>query len=301
MNRQKYLFFFALQQKKSYFCGFMGKVRLTICCLFLVVLASCSEYAKVFKGKDQNAKLAMAKALFDKKDFTRSLTLYEQIETYFSGTEEADQIAFRLGYCHLEEKNYELAAFLFRVYTETYPNSPNIEEAYYLSAFCKARSCYSWELDQTNTYKALEELQQFINLYPFSKHIPEINESMDKLRNRLSEKVYHNAKLYYEIMEYKAAISALKNAIKEYPDMPQREELEYLLVASHFYLAKNSAEFILRNEKWVNLKKERYQETLAVGQLFLDQNPQSSYKGKVESFMRISHKKVNSLPNQPKQ
>jgi outer membrane protein assembly factor BamD len=81
-----------------------------------------------------------------------------------------------------------------------------------------------------------------VNVYPESKYIPECNILLDKLRGKLSLKAYRNAKLYYNIGEYKSAIIALPNVVKDYPETPYKEEIDYLTTKSYFLLAKGSSE-----------------------------------------------------------
>lgn len=54
------------------------------------------------------------------------------------------------------------------------------------------------------------------------------------------EKAYLNAYTYYKIGRYKSAITALKNALKEYPDSKHREEIMFLIVDASYRFASNS-------------------------------------------------------------
>jgi outer membrane protein assembly factor BamD len=65
---------------------------------------------------------------------------------------------------------------------------------------------------------------------------------MEELRRKLYTKSYENARLYYTIRQYKAAVRALNNAIDEFPASPYREELMYLATRSAYLFARNSVE-----------------------------------------------------------
>jgi outer membrane protein assembly factor BamD len=76
---------------------------------------------------------------------------------------------------------------------------------------------------------------------------------LDELRAKLSFKAYRSAKLYFNMGEYKSAIVSLKNIARDYPEMVQKEEVDFLIVKSNFLLAQNSI-----SEKQL----ERYKNTL---------------------------------------
>jgi outer membrane protein assembly factor BamD len=123
-----------------------------------------------------------------------------------------------------------------------------------------------------------------LNVYPESKYVAECNTYLDNLRAKLSLKAYRTAKLYFNMGEYKSAIVALKNSANDFPEMAQKEELDFLVVKANFLLAKNSVEY---------KQKERFENTLAAFEEFAEQYPESS------KYMReakeIKQKAINSL------
>ena len=92
---------------------------------------------------------------------------------------------------------------------------------------------------------------------------------MKELRDRLSEKSYLSAKLYYEMNQYKAAVTALANSLKEYPETKYREEMMYLKLNSLFQYAEKSI---------ATRQTERYQSALDDYYSFVEEFPKSSYK-----------------------
>lgn len=151
------------------------------------------------------------------------------------------------------------------------------------------------ELDPTNNYKAIEELQSFINIYPDSKHVEESNKCIDKLRSIMATKAYINAKLYYKIEDYKAAIVAIRNAIKAWPDIEQREEMEYLVVKSYYLLALNSAEYSEEDGKIKKIKLERYQNMIEAYLLFKEIYKGSNYMDELISYYNKTQKEIKKL------
>jgi outer membrane protein assembly factor BamD len=196
----------------------------------------------MLKNPDVNKKLEMAMAYYNKKDYYRASTLFEQLQDNFNGTAMAEKVIYYSAYCNYGLQNYLLAGYQFKSYFESFPSGEFAEEALYMTSYCQYLESQSYYLDPTDTQKGIESIKLFVSVYPDSKYIPECNTLLDKLRGKLSQKAYKNAKLYYNIGEYKSAIIAMPNVIKDYPETPYKEELDYLTTKSYFLLAKGSYE-----------------------------------------------------------
>ena len=100
-------------------------------------------------------------------------------------------------------------------------------------------------MDPTDTNKALEAFQGFINEYPDSEKLPEANKHYAELRMKLQEKSFEIAKTYYrtadyDLRNYKAAIQAFDNLLSDYLGSEFKEEaLYYRLKAAHDFVLKS--------------------------------------------------------------
>ena len=81
-----------------------------------------------------------------------------------------------MAYCYYSQgDSYFSFLLFFSIFSNRYPLSEHREECDYMSAYCSYLNSPDPSLDQTYTYKALEEMQVFINKYPTSSRIPECN------------------------------------------------------------------------------------------------------------------------------
>ena len=53
---------------------------------------------------------------------------------------------------------------------------------------------------------------------------------IDDLTMKIHKKVYGIAKLYYDIEDYNAAITALNNVITDYPTIDNQSEIQFLIL-----------------------------------------------------------------------
>jgi len=140
------------------------------------------------------------------------------------------------------------------------------------------------ELDQENTKKAIEEFSVFIARYPLSSRVDECKKLMVELQERLVEKSYLSARLYYDMEQYKAAVTALANSLKEFADTKYREEMMYLKLKSLYLFAEKSYDY---------KKKERYQATLDDYYSFMEEFPKSNYAKDVKRIFEDTSKNLN--------
>lgn len=269
----------------------MKKTYLILLAFFSLLAGSCSKYQKALKNPDLNRKYETAQYYYNKKDYYRAVTLFEQLQDNFNGTAMAEKVLYYSAYCNYALKNYPLAGFQFKAYFESYPTGQWAEESLYMTSYCMYLESQPAYLDQTDTHKAIESINLFVTVFPDSKYVAECNQLLDKLRNKLALKAYREAKLYFDIEEYKSAIVALQNVVREYPEIAQKEELDFLTVKSHYLLASNSIE-----EK----KVERFQNTVSAAANFCEENPDSKYVNEVKNYVTKSEQALKKLEDSHK-
>ena len=223
----------------------------------LTILGGCGDYGKIFKGKNASIKFAKAEELYNKKDFSRALPLYEQLkDEYFQNRRDSLELAYvKVAYCYYYLKAYEDASTLFKDFTYKFTRSPKVVDCSYMALYCDYMSVADFDLDQQNTVDIINEIQEFMNAYPDSDYMTKCNEHIDNLRARLHKKAFEQVNQYFQISEFKAASAAAVLALKSYPDIPQKEQLEYIAYKAQFLYGMNSVETkrIERLEKAIDL------------------------------------------------
>lgn len=247
------------------------------------MLTACSNYNRILKNGSVQEKYDLAKKYYNKKDYIKASPLFDDLLTYYRGTDSIEQIYYYYSYCKFGASEIDLASYHFKNLYETYPKGQFAEEAFYMYAYCEYLIAQPYYLDPSTTEKAISALQLFINVYPDSKRVEECNKLIDNLRERLKQKAYELSKLYFRIEHYKAAIVTMRNAMKDYPDLEQKEELEFLIVKAYYLYATNSIE---------SKRKERFEETIEAYKDFLENNPNSPYKAEALIFYEKSKKEL---------
>mgnify|MGYP002526954090 FL=1 len=262
----------------------MKKILIPI--LFFLLLASCSKYQKILKSTDLNLKFEKAVAYYEKDDFNRALPLLEELSTALRGSAKAEEVNYYYAYCHYSLGEHLMASYLFDTYAQTFPSGKHTEECQYMTAYCYYLESPIYKLDSKNTYKAINQLQLFTNLYPKSKRVKECNNLIDELREKLAKKAFYNAKQYYITEYHKSAIIALKNVLVDFPGSKDEEEIYFLIIESSFLLAKNSIS---------TKKQERLEYTIDSYHEFLEKYPESQFLKQVKNIKQKTLKLIETI------
>ena len=185
-------------------------------------------------------KFGKAVEYYEAGEYNKAYPIFDELITLYRGTEKAQEVYFYYANTLYLQKDYILAGYHFKNFYKTFPQNEQADLAAYLTAYCYYLEAPTHSLDQAYTYKAINELQLFINTHPGSDKIDLCNEYMEDLRGRLEQKSYEIAKQYYKTRKYKAAMTAFTTTLSEYPDTPYREEAMYLKAKAAFKLAENS-------------------------------------------------------------
>jgi outer membrane protein assembly factor BamD len=241
----------------------------------LLLFASCSDFNKVLKSTDYEFKFKKAIEYYEAGEYVRSGTLFQELLNIFRGTSRADQVYYYYAKSMMGQRDYLMATQYFRILLREQPLSQFAEEAQFMVGYASYLQSPKVRLDQEVTVNAIDALQLYINLYPFSERVDEAHRLIDELRDKLVHKSFLNARLYYDFENYKAAVVALENSLKEYPDSRFREELMYMLLRSRYLLAVNSV---------ISLQQPRLSAALDEYFAFVDEFPESRYRREVDRF-----------------
>ena len=126
------------------------------------VILSCSGYEKILKSDDVNLKFSKAFYFYDKGDFVKASTLFDQLAPITRGTRRADSVYFYQAMTQYNLNDYIIAGHYFNNFVQMYGNSVLVEEAAYMEAYCYYMQSPRPELDQTSTSQALDAFRLYM-------------------------------------------------------------------------------------------------------------------------------------------
>jgi len=250
--------------------------------------SACSQYEKLRKSSDYQLKYRKAFDYYHIGDYVRAGQLFDDVIAAYRATNKADTVAFYQAMSYFKQRDFLTASHYFSQHFKNSRQSPFAEESEYLAGYCFYMQSPRPSLDQDNTYAAIEAFQVFLLRHPESKFVPDVEKYLAEMKDKLVDKSYLTAKLYYNLGQFKASIIALNNSLDDYPETKYREELMYFLLRSSFLLAENSVP---------GKKKERFQSTVDEYYSFIGEFPESEYAKDAQRMYNRADRFLKARPD----
>ena len=271
------------------------KRTVIIASISALLMCSCtSEYQVVSKYGDNEMKYEFAKEAFARGKFQQASLLLQEVVTMKKGSDEAQECLYMLAMAQYSNMDYEAASETFKKYTTSYPRGLYAEPAYFYIGQSLYQSSPEPRLDQSPTNGAITAYQQFMDLYPDSHLRPQAQERLYELTDKLIQKEFLSAQLYYNLggyfgninsndeSNYTSSIITAQNTLKNYPYCSLREDFMLLIMKSKFQLAENSSD-----EK----RLDRYRDAEDECYGFINEFPESKNVALAEKYI-VKCKKV---------
>ena len=257
--------------------------------MLTVLLSSCGEYNKILKSTDYELKYSYAKKYFNAKQYERSATLLDELVTIFKGTAYAEESLYLLAQSYYGQKDYQTASQYFETYYSTYPKGEYTELSRFYSGYGLYLDSPDPRLDQPQTYKAIEQLQLYLEYYPQSERASQAQDILFELQEKLAFKELMAARLYFNLGTYMgnnllSSVITSQNALKNYPYTKYREEFMFLIIRAKYELAIVSVEEKLQ---------ARYRDVVDEYYTYLNEYPEGKYLKQVQKYFDYANKRIN--------
>ena len=254
-----------------------------------LLFTSCAkEYNQVFKTGDLDYKYEYAKECFAKGKYSFATTLLQDLVTIKKGTTDAQECLYMLAMSEYGQKDYEAASETFKKYYQSYPRGYYAEMASFYVGQSLYMSTPEPRLDQSQTVAAIAALQEYRDMFPDGQPKRLADARLMELQDKLVEKEYLNAKLYYDLgsyfgnctyggNNYEACVITAQNALNDYPYTSMREDFAILIMKSKYELAQMSVE---------SKKLQRYQDAEDECYGFINEYPDSKERETAEKYIK---------------
>ncbi|MEZ4700629.1 MAG: outer membrane protein assembly factor BamD [Rhodothermales bacterium] len=232
------------------------RTLLTSATLFAVLLiAACGSSGRVNYTTPQEA-FGKGRALFEQRKYEEAVPYFQGVFSFGRTHQWAADAQLYLARTYAANKDYLLAANEYDRFTRIYRADPRIPLAHYEWALTYYQLSPNSELDQTNTRRAIEEFQLFIERYPADTLVTDAQERITELRSKLAKKQFETARLYERRDLYEAAAISYETVFDKYPDTQWAQQA--LVGAIRTYIAFADQSVVSRRPDRLNEAIKNY-------------------------------------------
>lgn len=242
----------------------------SVCFLIITMLSACSDFSRLQKNGTPEEKLSRAIEYYNEDENYKAGSLLEDVSPLLRGKAEAETALYYLANNYFKQKQYVMSAFYFKDFYLTYPRSKLVEETMYMHVYSLYKSSADYNLDQQSTYECLKALTVFSTRYPNTTYLKECETIYTELNGKLMQKAFEHSMMYHKVSNYKSAVVAITNFIKDYPTSPYLETSYFTRFEAQYHLAKNSIQG--------QIQIDRYYKAIEYYQLLNDKFPDNNYK-----------------------
>lgn len=227
---------------------------------------------------------------FERERYTRAAEFFKlSLELERSG-EQAPDVQFYLAQSYYRSKQYLLAGDAYTRFIEFYQSDPRQEEAALERIRSYAALSPIYQLDQTDTHRALQYIEAYTQRFPDGEYVGEVDSIRQELEGKLAKKVYESARLYERRGMYEAAVLEYEKVLSEYPTSELGDEALLGAIRAQVDYADNSVK---------NRQAERYEYALTLYDRFTQLFASSPLVRDAESLYDHAYARLQGLQVSP--
>lgn len=263
-------------------------IRIVSILFVLAVAATAVGCASTSRARYDSAEEAFnrGQALYERGKYDSAILAFQAALQFGRAGEWADDAQLALARAYVANKEYILAASEFSRFSEIYRNDPRREQAEYERALAYYELSPPFELDQTDTERAIKQFNNFIERFPTSTLVPEATAKINELRGKMAHKDFETAKLYERRELWEAAALVYDNVFDQYPETEWADDA--LVGAMNAYINFAEASIPERQEPRLQKAVEDYRRLV---QVF----PDSPLRSQAEDLNRRATNRIQHL------
>ena len=236
--------------------------------LFLIrVFIVCCGNKNIHVEEDLSPRFDKAMEYFDRGKFPRARDEFDYIIMTDPGSKIANESQYYMAEALFRMKEYSEASISFDRYVRFSPDYTKIEKARYRICECAILSSNTYQREQSQTHRALEQLQMFIEDFPASDLVIDAENCILELRIKLAQKDFEVGRMYLKLEEYESALIYFRSVLNNYYDTSIADDARIGIIFTHILNENRQGArsyFNAEKNKFVNQEKYREAESLLV-------------------------------------
>jgi outer membrane protein assembly factor BamD len=260
------------------------KTLISFSLLIVIILSACGSSSNIRPGDSLEVAFDKAMSFYERERFRDAARAFETVVNMSRGTEIGQEAQYLLARSYFNAGDFRIASSEFSRYAIFYPRSQRLEETAFYEALSYYRLSPRYNLDQTDTYNALERFQLFLSRFPNSDRAPESVDYIDEMREKLAKKKFRSAEQYMTLRQYRSAAIYFGLLLERFPETSYAEKALANQIRAYVVYADNSI---------VDRQEERYRQAIESYELYIQLFPNGLSRTLAEEYLARAEEGAN--------
>ena len=264
----------------------MNVVRLFFALLLICTsILGCSNVGRINYTTPQEA-FGKGRALFEEGKYDLAVQYFQGVFSFGRTHQWAPDAQLYLARSYRENGDFLLAASEYERFTKIYRADERLAEANFEWAMTYFDLSPESALDQSDTKRAIEEFELFMDRFPNHELVNEAQKTIVQLRTKLAQKQFDTAKLYERRELFEAAALSFESVFDLYPDTEWAQQA--LVGAVRSYIAYSDQSIPSRQRERLLSAVKNYDRLTQIFQ-------ESPYLKEAEALYKEAQNKLDAL------
>lgn len=253
--------------------------------LVWLLITGCGNTNRISYDSPQEA-FGKGVALYNEGKYDPAITYFQGVFSFGRTHQWAADAQLYLARAYRDNRDYLLAANEYERFTKIYRSDARLSQVNFEWAETYFLMSPEAPLDQSDTKRAIQEFQLFLERFPNDPLVDQAQEKIVELRTKLAEKQHATAKLYERRELYEAAALSFESVFDLYPDTPWAQPA--LVGAIKMYIAFSDQSIASRQPERLQAAIKNYDR---LTQIF----EPSEYHKEAEAYYEQAREKLKAL------
>ncbi len=213
-------------------------------CYALILLCGCLWKAKM--PQTQRELFAQARVDIEQEDFKDARKKLDYLEEKFPESEFLVNARLLSAESYYKQGLWDEAIVKYKSFIDMHPTNHYVDRAQYFVVKCYMDKMENKkellffkasivDRDLAPVQDALDEIENFERLYPYSKYIDRVRDAKRRCRAMLAEQGYYIGRFYLNTDYYSAAIKRFRKVLRTFGDIPSVREKAYFYLGIAYW------------------------------------------------------------------
>jgi outer membrane protein assembly factor BamD len=223
--------------------------RIVMVALCAALLSGCASTSLMGMFEEEEAPkeektatqiYAEGDTLLDESDWKGAAEKFEEVDQNYPYSPEARRAIVMSAYANWKQGDHPKAVSAARRYLTLHPGTDEAPLAQHIIASSYFERINSPDRDQSDTEKALDEMEVLVRRYPDSRYAPQARKRMKIARDLLAAKEMQVGRYYLEQGNYIAAVNRFRTVVEKYQQTAHVKEALSRLTEAYMALGIKS-------------------------------------------------------------